>query len=164
MRRNQFSFQPTINPATSVIVGADDPDYKPIYKRVADVQRSQAENLHRIRADLEEESKTILTFAPDVDKKSRQLADKRINESYAGDLGLLNASVETRLMREGRAAMARKQELKQSRERELSEQMQQAKASKGSDIIVKSNQLLVQSSFEDRQVNDRIKWIVHFLI
>ena len=152
MRKNQYSFQPTINPATSVIVGTEDPDYKPIYKRIADVQRSQTENLHRIRADLEEESKAVHTFAPEIDKKSRKLANKRINESIAGDLGVSNLPVEARLIHEGKAALARKQELKQNREKELSEFMKQSKPSKGSEIIAKSNQILNQSTFDERQV------------
>jgi len=44
------------------------------------------------------------------------------------------------------------QERKQQREVELSKEMQQAKPSKGSEMIARSNQQLAGTRFDDRQV------------
>ena len=76
-RRNQYSFRPSINPITDAIVGSGHPDYKPIYKRVADVQRTKTQNFMKLVADRYDEDKEKNTFAPKIDEKSRQIADKR---------------------------------------------------------------------------------------
>ncbi|CAE7705784.1 unnamed protein product, partial [Symbiodinium microadriaticum] len=95
-----------------------------------------------------------MTFQPEINEKSRRLAERRYQHRDDADDDNSNRdydSVEekrstedvgTRLMHEARVQMQKKFKLVEDREREVSEQFQDPKPCKGSDDIIRRNSTL----------------------
>jgi hypothetical protein len=66
-----------INPATSAkFVSLD---YRPIYERVAELQREKSLKLQQLRAQLShEEVENGVVFAPQIDERSRRIVERKL--------------------------------------------------------------------------------------
>lgn len=150
-RRHEYTYQPSINPATNAIIQSMDKEYRPIYERVGELQREEAVNKQILLACYEE-AQNELTFQPEINDKSRKLAVKRLDRMKGDDEGEYGQSdcdmssaherisgydVGSRLMQEAREQLQRKFNLIEEREREVSEQFKNPKPCKGSDEILR---------------------------
>jgi hypothetical protein len=150
-RLAQFSFQPVINPANTSFL--DDIDHRPIYERVGELQRER-ESRRRDLKQNHDDSLVDLTFTPQIDSKSRKIAQRRLEEKDSEDLDescsrSLSASgtgsrlsqhdVGARLHGEAALAARRKEQLRSEREGVLVLEMEPVKISKGSDRLAQQS-------------------------
>lgn len=72
------TFRPTINK------GKGKEDMTPIHQRLADLQRQKQRRLRELRQAVEKEQSSVLTFQPQITRKSHQLAQqKQYQEGYS---------------------------------------------------------------------------------
>ena len=150
-RLAQFSFQPAINPANTSFL--DDIDHRPIYERVGELQRER-ESRRRDLKQSHDDSLVDLTFTPQIDSKSRKIAQRRLEAKDCEDLDescsrSLSASgtgsrlsqhdVGARLHGEAALAARRKEQLRSEREGVLVLEMEPVKISKGSDKLAQQS-------------------------
>lgn len=150
-RLAQFSFQPVINPANTSFL--DDIDHRPIYERVGELQRER-ESRRRDLKQSHDDSLVDLTFTPQIDSKSRKIAQRRLEAKDCEDLDescsrSLSASgtgsrlsqhdVGARLHGEAALAARRKEQLRSEREGVLVLEMEPVKISKGSDKLAQQS-------------------------
>ena len=150
-RLAQFSFQPAINPANTSFL--DDIDHRPIYERVGELQRER-ESRRRDLKQSHDDSLVDLTFTPQIDSKSRKIAQRRLEAKDSEDLDescsrSLSASgtgsrlsqhdVGARLHGEAALAARRKEQLRSEREGVLVLEMEPVKISKGSDRLAQQS-------------------------
>jgi hypothetical protein len=150
-RLAQFSFQPAINPANASFL--DDIDHRPIYERVGELQRER-ESRRRDLKQSHDDSLVDLTFTPQIDPKSRKIAQRRLEAKDSEDLDescsrSLSASgtgsrlsqhdVGARLHGEAALAARRKEQLRSEREGVLVLEMEPVKISKGSDRLAQQS-------------------------
>lgn len=150
-RLSEYSFHPTINPITAT--KALENNYRPIHERVYELQRDKKRYLMGLKAAIDEEDKANFTFTPQIDARSKVMAEKKNNASYAfyanmdesvrrEDLKPFQKDVGTRLMNEGQLIMKRKQQLLEEREKIIAEQMEKPFLSDGSRKLAEKNDLL----------------------
>jgi hypothetical protein len=80
-RLSQFTFQPAINPTATSLYS--DIDHRPIYERVGELQREKEDRLRNLKQS-HEDAQVDLTFTPQIDARSRRIAERRL-ESEADD-------------------------------------------------------------------------------
>lgn len=75
-RQQQYTFQPAIATAASAAGRALDAnvEHRPIYERVAEMQRYSTKRLADLRQSHEAQQSEGLTFRPQIDRRSRQMA------------------------------------------------------------------------------------------
>jgi hypothetical protein len=150
-RLAQFSFQPAINPANTNFL--DDIDHRPIYERVGELQRER-ESRRRDLKQSHDDSLVDLTFTPQIDSKSRKIAQRRLEAKDSEDLDescsrsfsasgtgsrLSQHDVGARLHGEAALAARRKEQLRSEREGVLVLEMEPVKISKGSDKLAQQS-------------------------
>lgn len=150
-RLAQYSFQPVINPANTSFL--DDIDHRPIYERVGELQRER-ESRRRDLKQSHDDSLVDLTFTPQIDSKSRKIAERRLEAKDSEDLDescsrSLSASgtgsrlsqhdIGARLHGEAALAARRKEQLRSEREGVLVLEMEPVKISKGSDRLAQQS-------------------------
>ena len=74
-RLAQFTFQPSINPAT--VSYMESIEHRPIHERVGELQKER-EDRRRTLKQTHEDSLVELTFTPQIDARSRRIAEKRL--------------------------------------------------------------------------------------
>ena len=83
-RAAEHSFQPVITTGTSKHYDKLKKDYGvdhiPIHERIGELQKVKQKRMQDLRAALEEDEGRTYTFNPSIDKKSRELADRRRKE------------------------------------------------------------------------------------
>lgn len=144
-RRNQFRFQPSLNPNNEAKVS---PDYKPIYERISEVQKEKQYRLHQLKATLEDQQ-TDLTFVPKIDANSAKMMRAKSNAAANPEASgvesaesILNRhkNFGARLMQEGMLLSKHKQKLIEDQEKREAEMMLPPKVSKGSEAIASKRQ------------------------
>ena len=168
----EHHFHPTINPATTAKFDRDI-NHRPIHERVGEVQRAHREHMQRLRENYLDEERKVTTFEPKIPLKSDALAIKarRYEEDGGGgggadrvpSLGFGQGAdrgadpsgggargISDRLLREGRCHTARMHKLREEALERESVHMQQARASKGSDLLAKKN-ADISAPFAQRQ-------------
>jgi hypothetical protein len=162
--KSEFPFQPSINPRTdSIIQSVNGAEYRPIYERVGDVQRTQVTNKQILTHSYEEMRANELTFQPKIDKKSELIVENKRNQvlkrHVEGDKGegmseresifgigtenkiaeLVHHNVGMRLLEEGKKQLQRKYQLIAEREKEMANQVKMPKPCKGSEQLLNEN-------------------------
>ena len=140
-RLAQFTFQPSINPAT--VSYFDSMDYKPIYERVGELQKEREDRMRTLKQS-HEDAQVDLTFSPQIDTNSRQIADRRFDvadredgrskATHAHSL-LQQTDVSSRLHREAHLAAMRRQQLCSERNELQNAEMEPARLSKGTEKL-----------------------------
>jgi hypothetical protein len=68
--------------------------YKPIHERLSELQKEKQRHLRELQHSLEKESSLLMTFQPQIDNKSRKLAEKKlIKQGYSYPLTLEESNV-----------------------------------------------------------------------
>ena len=62
-------------------------DHKPIYERVADLQREKRLRMKELKRECDTEKLGGLTFVPQIDARSRRMAERRLEEGAGGERG-----------------------------------------------------------------------------
>ena len=158
-RMAEYTFQPLINPNTKAMFEKQEKqfgiEHVPIHERVADLQKFKNKRLHDLRAAVEESEEQTLTFAPSIDARSRQLADRgRQSERAIGEEknGANTAPIDVadRLLGEGRAMENRKRELIVKLEQQQAVEHAPAAPSNGTKHLAQRSEF-VGASFAQRQ-------------
>jgi hypothetical protein len=76
IRQSHCTFQPMLNPRSRAHT-AHTEDRRPIHERIADMQKEKKQYLHALKASIEEEQ-TDLTFRPQIDARSRVIAEQKL--------------------------------------------------------------------------------------
>lgn len=130
-RAKDYPFKPMVKP----YIADDSLEYKPIYDRVAELQKSQTIQRHMLRESYEEAQRAELTFNPNINPHSRVILEKKSTEETPSD-------VATRLIEKGKKLIEKKHKLASEREAALNKEMEPPKISRGSEVIVKINPTL----------------------
>jgi hypothetical protein len=167
-RDSLCTFQPRINPNTKAMYDHMDKRYGmqhvPIHERIGELQKYKNKRLHDLRAAIEEQQQEEMPFAPAIDTKSRQMANRQRKSDtmaaaqYGGDKSVTydengdpqEIDVADRLLEEARQSKLRKQQLVQRLEREQAERDMPIGPSTGSTMIAQSN-AFVGATFAQRQ-------------
>lgn len=131
-RAKDYPFKPIIKPYTK----DDSLEYKPIYDRVAELQKSQTIQRHMLRESYEEAQRAELTFNPNINPHSRVILEKK------KDAQETPSDVATRLIEKGKRLIEKKHKLASEREAALNKEMEPPKISRGSEVITKINPTL----------------------
>jgi len=73
--RNQFTFRPTLKKSKKYL---EHKNYKPIYNRIGELQRTKQAKALRLKCKVENEEQC--TFKPQINKKSKEIAKKLQNQ------------------------------------------------------------------------------------
>lgn len=137
-RDQNLTFTPKINDLGGV---KHSPEYKPIYDRVADVQRKRSERLLQLKAALDRSATAELTFSPSTFSTHKSMSMSRDSASLA-DVG-------SRLMNEGRLLDYKKQIKAAEMEKIHAAMYSQPKLSPGTELLAQTSPL-VEASFDQR--------------
>lgn len=153
-RLSQFTFQPAINPAVSSLYS--DIDHRPIYERVGELQREKEDRLRNLKQS-HEDAQVDLTFTPQIDARSRRIAERRLesegddhDSSHSCSRGQTDTNgmpwptagqndVGARLHREALLASRRMKQLCLEREEALVSEMAPARPCKGTEKLAQEN-------------------------
>jgi hypothetical protein len=139
-RQHEFSFHPSINPTTEILVQSM--EHRPIYDRVGDVQREQTLSKQLLMESMEQEQQAKFRGTPEINSKSRDII-ARINKYKAlrGEIADDNThtDVADRLLHEGKRQADKKLKLLQEQEAQLAKQMNSVKLCPGSEAIATMN-------------------------
>ena len=129
------------------------PDYRPIYERVSELQRTKAEKSAALEDQIRNSEKVNFPFKPVINDRSRKMAQRRekfllstIESHNSSNHQTSNNGRNTetlavcdRLLQEGKLLRDRRNALFQRTQEELAIEMQPAQVSRGSEIIILKN-------------------------
>jgi hypothetical protein len=157
-RLSQFTFQPAINPAVTSLYS--DIDHRPIYERVGELQREKEDRLRNLKQS-HEDAQVDLTFTPQIDARSRRIAERRLesegddpdDSSHPSSRGQTDSNgmrwpaaaqcdVGARLHRDALLASRRMKQLCLEREEALVSEMAPARPCKGTEKLAQENMVV----------------------
>ena len=156
-RRSELTFRPDVSRSRSSFTTSDPLEYKPIYERVASLQRDRSARLQQLKEMLERDRESEFTFQPLIDEKSKRIVEKMNQEelfsSKVKDTG-------SRLFNDGRLIAYKKELLALEHAKRKEAEFTQPRLCEGTEQIARESPLL-SAEFEDRLRMYEVKQTFH---